>query len=68
MTHNENIRSLTFFLHHLEFEAKRFEEAKAKGSSYTAQSGSRKPSGLSARTIKAERMGILDRACHAPQP
>ena len=60
MTHNENIKTFDDLSRHLELKAEHFEVAKANGSSYTAQSGSRRPFGLKARKIKAKRMRILD--------
>ena len=45
MTYNENIKTFDDLPRHLELEAERFEAAKANGSSYTAQSGSRRPFG-----------------------
>ena len=44
MMHNENIKTFDDLSHHLELEVECLEAAKANGSSYTAQSSSRKPS------------------------
>ena len=43
--HNENIKTFDDISYHLEIEAEPLEAAKINDSSYTAQSGSRKPSG-----------------------
>ena len=46
MTHNENNKTFDDLSRHLELKAERLEAAKANDSSYTAQSGSRRPFGL----------------------
>ena len=45
ITHNKNIKTFDNLSHHLELKAERLEAAKVNSSSYTAQSGSCRPSG-----------------------
>ena len=62
MTHNENIKTFDDLSRHLELEAERLKVAKANNSSYTAQSGSRKPSGLKHKKNQGRKNGNLEPA------
>jgi len=55
MTYNENIKTFDDLPRHLELEAERFEAAKASGSSYAAQSDSRRPFELKRKKNQGEK-------------
>jgi len=64
MMHNEKIKTFDDLLRHLELEAKRLEVVKANGSSYTAQSGSRK---LFGSKLKKNQGGKNENSGPAPE-
>ena len=57
--HNENIKMFDDLSRHLELKVEHLKAIKANGSSYTAQSGSCKPSGPKHKNNQGEKNGNL---------